>query len=333
MPRQPKLRKKKVGMSIYWFTKAGGDTYFGSVKEVKHRDARKLFADHLLKIQTQETACKSQGLSAGELMEVFLDWVQKHRDEQNYRTRSIYCSRFGSFRVGNRKVRVADLPADKVRGEDLEAWLEHLKEEGLESQTRLHAETSVRYCWNWDTKHPSPTPYLPPTFRPFSAVERTNVPLQPLTEDDLLTDREIQTIFTAAALDPDHRRHGLKKTLAKKGLDQLRRTEGRVGCFADLLRCYYATGARTDELASCRVEDVLFRTRQVVLGKHKRSSTEKHSYVAGAGPHAAITAPAAGARPEHRSRGTGDAAAESNHLHAEQRVGGSDVLSVDRSRK
>ena len=34
MPRQPKLRKKKVGKSVYWFTKAGGDTSFGNVEDV-----------------------------------------------------------------------------------------------------------------------------------------------------------------------------------------------------------------------------------------------------------------------------------------------------------
>jgi hypothetical protein len=41
MARQPKLRKKKVGKSIYWFTKAGGDTYFGNIEDVTHLDARK----------------------------------------------------------------------------------------------------------------------------------------------------------------------------------------------------------------------------------------------------------------------------------------------------
>jgi integrase len=280
MPRQPKLRKKKVGRSIYWFTKAGGDTYLGNVEEVSHLDARKLFADHLLRLHTSETSSKRQGLSAGELMDLFLDWVQKHRDETTYSTRSTYCSRFGSFRVGSRKARIVELPADKVRGEDLEAWLASLKEEGLGAQTRLHAETSVRHCWNWATKHPSPTPHIPPTFRPFSAVERTHVPLKPLTENDLLTDHEYQAIMSAAELDSDQfRRHGLTKTAARKGIDQLRRIDGKVGCFADLLRCYYATGARTDELASCLVEDVLFQTKQVILGKHKRSRTQKRTTV------------------------------------------------------
>jgi hypothetical protein len=258
VPRQPKLRKKKVGRSIYWFTKAGGDTYFGKVEEVPHEDARKLFADHLHKLRDEETASKRQALTAGELMDLFLGWVQKHRDEQNYATRRTSCSRFGALRVGGRKVRDPDLPATQVRGVDLEAFLAHLEDEGLSAQTRLHAETSVRACWNWATKHPSPTPYLPPTFRPFSAVERTHVPLDPLTEDDLATDHEVQTLFRAAALAPNQfRRHGLAKTVARTGLDGLRRTDGQVGCFADLLRCYYNTGARTDELASCLVEDVL----------------------------------------------------------------------------
>jgi integrase len=42
-----------------------------------------------------------------------------------------------------------------------------------------------------------------------------------------------------------------------------------------MLRCYHATGARTDELAQCRLADLLDRTSQVVLGNHKRSKTQK----------------------------------------------------------
>jgi integrase len=43
-----------------------------------------------------------------------------------------------------------------------------------------------------------------------------------------------------------------------------------------MLKCYYHTGARTDELASCEVADFLPRTSQVILGKHKRSRTQRH---------------------------------------------------------
>jgi hypothetical protein len=66
--RQPKLRKKHLGKSTYWFTKAGGDTHLGNVEEVTHRDARKLFAAHLLKLRTEESSCKRKRLSAGELI-------------------------------------------------------------------------------------------------------------------------------------------------------------------------------------------------------------------------------------------------------------------------
>lgn len=272
MPRQPQLRKKTVGGSVYWFTKAGGETYFGRVDEVSHKNAKKLFADHLVKVRTDEGDRKRGGLTAGELMDTYLDWFEKRRD--SYSTRKSYLTRFGKFVVAGRQTKLADIAADKVRGSDLEAWLTHLEKDDLGAQTRLHAETAVRACWNWATKHPSPTPYLPPAFRPFSAVERTHVPLEPLLEADLMTDAEIKALLKAAEYDPDQfRRHGLKKTVEKRGVDGLRRIEGSDGNVADLLKCYYATGARTAELLNCRVSDLLPVTKQLVLGRHKRERT------------------------------------------------------------
>ena len=47
MARQPKPRKKEVGKSVYWFTKAGGETYFGNVEEVPHTEAQRLLRQHL----------------------------------------------------------------------------------------------------------------------------------------------------------------------------------------------------------------------------------------------------------------------------------------------
>lgn len=49
--------------------------------------------------------------------------------------------------------------------------------------------------------------------------------------------------------------------------------------FAFLLRCYYHTGARTHELARVTVGDVLNRTRQIVLGNHKTSKTQREQRV------------------------------------------------------
>lgn len=97
-------------------------------------------------------------------------------------------------------------------------------------------------------------------------MERTHVPLKSLTENDLITEEEITAIFRAAQLDLDrYHRFGPRKA----------REKNPYSGFGDMLRCYYHTGARTDELASCEVGDVLFRTHQVVLGKHKRSRTQR----------------------------------------------------------
>jgi integrase len=266
MPRQPKLRKKKVGKSVYWFTKAGGDTYFGNVCDVPYADARRQFNQHVASVIDAQKNSKGQGLTAGELMDLFLDWIEKHRSERTYATRKSHCNRFGKFRV--RGIKVGELPAAKVRGSDLEAWLEHLEVEGHSAQTRRHVQTSIKHCWNWATRHPSPTPYLSPTFRPFSSVERVFVPPKTLTEADLITDEEIKSLFAAAEIDLDSfHRFGPKTPRAPES--------NPYRSFGDMLRCYYWTGARTDELAQCRVVDVLLRTSQVILGKHKRSRTQR----------------------------------------------------------
>ena len=172
-------------------------------------------------------------------------------------------------------MRIADLPANKVRGQDLEAWLDHLGDVmKLGPQTRRHAETSIKHCWNWATKYPSPTPYLSPIYRPFSSVERTPVPLKALSENDLITPKEIEAIFAAAKLDLDQfRRFGLEKTVGLKGPEICRQSDV-YSDFCEMLQCYYHTGARTDELVACEVGDVLLRTRQVILGKHKRCRTQ-----------------------------------------------------------
>jgi hypothetical protein len=113
MPRQPQLRKKAVGDSVYWFTKAGGETYLGRVDEASHRDAKKLFADHLVKVRTGAGDRKRDGLTAGELMDTYLDWFEKRRDPTNYSTRKSYLTRFGKFVVAGRQTKLADLHASR----------------------------------------------------------------------------------------------------------------------------------------------------------------------------------------------------------------------------
>ena len=203
MPRHPKLRKKKIGQSVYWFTKTGGDTYFGNIKEVAFKEAKRLFSQHVESVLDAQQDRKSQEMSLGDLMDLFLDWIEKHRSDRTYGTRKSHCNRFGKFKVKGAKL--GDLPARKIRASDLEAWLEHLESEGHSAQTRRHAQTSIKHCWNWSTKHcpaGSNSPYLPPTVRPFASVERVFVSPKTLTENDLITDEEIRR-FAGAEIDLD----------------------------------------------------------------------------------------------------------------------------------
>lgn len=269
MPRHSKLRKKKIGKSVYWFTKAGGDTYFGNVKEVPFTDAKKLFNQHLESVLDSQQDRKSRELSADDLMDLFLEWIKTHRSDRTYSTRKTHCDRFGNFKI--KETKIGERPARKVRASDLEAWLAHLCKEGHAAQTRRHAQTSIKHCWNWATKHcpdGSNTPYLSPTFRPFASVERVYIPPKALTENDLITDDEIKALFAAAEIDLDtFHRFGPKNPRPIN--------ENPYRSFADILRCYHATGARTHELAQCQVADVLFGTKQVILGKHKRSKSQR----------------------------------------------------------
>ncbi len=139
-PRHSKLRKKKIGKSVSWFTKAGGDTYFGNVKEVAFRDAKKLFNQHLESVLDAQQDRKSRELTAGDLMDLFLDWIEKPRSDRTYSTRKTHCNRFGKLKVKGEKI--GDRPACKVRASDMEAWLAALEAQGHAPQTRRHAQTS-----------------------------------------------------------------------------------------------------------------------------------------------------------------------------------------------
>src|SRR5579862_6688642 len=116
MPRPSKLRKKKIGKSVHWFTKAGGDTYFGNVKEVPFTDAKKLFSQHLESVLDSQQDRKSRELSAGDLMDLFLEWIETHRSDRTYGTRKTHCNRFGKHKV--KGVKIGDRAARKVRASD-----------------------------------------------------------------------------------------------------------------------------------------------------------------------------------------------------------------------
>jgi hypothetical protein len=75
------LRNKKRGGNTSWFTEV---TYLGNIDEVPYDDARQAFAKHLGTLGEEAKDRKRAVLSAGELMDLYLDWVQKNRSVSNY---------------------------------------------------------------------------------------------------------------------------------------------------------------------------------------------------------------------------------------------------------
>jgi hypothetical protein len=95
--RQPKLRKKKIGPTTYWFTKAGGETYFGNVQDVSYDDARRAIREHMNNLNEPARCRKGKGPTAGELMDLYLDWLEKNRSTANFKNRRTHLNRFGGF--------------------------------------------------------------------------------------------------------------------------------------------------------------------------------------------------------------------------------------------
>ena len=120
--REPKLRKKKVGRHVYWYTQANGEAYFGKVGEVPYETAREHFRKHLGRKQAPDPV---DALTVGRLFEGFLAWLKANRSDAQYRRRRRDCSRFARFVYGGR--RLADIAALEVTGPMLEAWRENLK--------------------------------------------------------------------------------------------------------------------------------------------------------------------------------------------------------------
>jgi site-specific recombinase XerD len=269
MPRTPKLTKKNG----YWCTKAGSPNgvYFGKVSEVPYSEAKTKFAEYLSSLGKPEGEAIRSVFTALELCDRFVDWLKEHRGDRTCDERNRHLSRFCNFQVGSQLI--ADLPADKVQASDLIAFKKHIAEKyELDQFTVDKHATSIKHAWNWATKHPSPVPHLPVTFRPFASVEKYKRPDEPLVEEDLLKPKQVQALFDWADVDLTPVRR--KGKYRERSLEERRATHRFTG-FLHLLKCYYHTGARTSELAEVRVRDFLRQTRQLVLGRHKRSRTMK----------------------------------------------------------
>jgi integrase len=132
---------------------------------------------------------------------------------------------------------------------------------------------ALKACWNWAAVEVADggAGLLPPDHYPLAKLSRGFVAPKDLTEADLPTDVEIETLLRWAAVEPT-------QVFVEGGKwrqrlpDEFYTHDSRV--FADLLTVYHATGARTSELCDAVVRDFMPRTGQLCLGKHKRVRTQ-----------------------------------------------------------
>src|SRR4051794_27692535 len=114
MARHPQLGKKTINGNTYYYTQAGGSpVYFGNVEDTPLSEAKDAFARHLVSLGEEVKDRKRGTLTAGELMDLFLEWF-KDQSEANYKNRVTHLSSFGRFCPRGGKVHLRDLPAHRI---------------------------------------------------------------------------------------------------------------------------------------------------------------------------------------------------------------------------
>jgi len=275
MPRQPKLGQKNG----QWYTKTGNPNgvYFGPVANVTFQQAKASFAEYLKSLNGQRAATHNDTLTVWALCEFFLEWVEKCRSPRTYDERRRHLKLFCKHRIGTQQL--AALPAASITAADLQSFLDSLQQVTKDEEERGEFTidkyaTSIKAAFNWGVKHPSPVSYLPSGFRPFSSIEKFKRPLDPLLEGDLPTQPEIAALLQFADADLKPVQEG-RRFRIRRPEEYRQEFENPYRGFQTMLKCYLHTGARTSELAKCRVRDFVRASRLIVLGKHKRAATMK----------------------------------------------------------
>jgi integrase len=292
MPRQAKLRQHKG----QWCTNAGSrhGVYFGSVTDVPYPEAKRLFHEYLASLRPMSQQHQLPACAVATVCDDHLDWVKRHRSDALYRQRKCLLNQWCNHRVGELAGRrlpghgeqVGRLRAHAITRQHVEEYLEYrghtlCKQTGkpLGDKARRAIVIAVKACWNWaaNTIEDGGGGLLSEDHRPLKKLPRGFVQLKDLTEDDLPTDQEIETLLRWATVDLSRIRAGTGRWRRRKPDEYFGNPDWRV--FGDMLRVYHETGARTSELCDARVRDFMPRTGQICLGKHKRSRTQRKSAV------------------------------------------------------
>lgn len=286
MPRAAKLGRHKG----YWYTKAGSraGVYFGRIGEVPFSEANKKFRKYLNSLSVQRHSAALPELSVAEICDLHLRWVHDERSPALLRQRASilnhWCNHVVDCHGGQRLVghgkTIGRLRATVITRAHVEQYLQHRcttpsQHTGrpLGDKGRRAIVIALKACWNWAacSVADSGAGLLPADHFPLAKLARGCVAPKDLTEADLPTDNEIETLFRWAAVEPT-------QVLDDDGKWRQRNPDESCthdsAVFADMLRVYHSTGARTGELCNAVVRDFMNRTKQLSLGKHKRVRTQ-----------------------------------------------------------
>jgi hypothetical protein len=270
MPRAAKLCRHKG----YWYTKAGSrnGTYFGRCDEVTHEQARTLFRQYLASLTTQRQTRICPRLSVIRICASHLRWVRRQRSNALFRQRRSLLRKFCHHLVGSGGVTqlagqgaaLGYLRASLLTRGHVEDYLQFRTSETTSSdpiadKTRRAIVIALKACWNWvaTAVDDGGGGLLPDEHRPLAKLSRGHVAPKDLTEADLPTDGEIEILFRWALVDVSRIRDANGRWRERR-LDEYVTNPGWQ-VFADLLRAYHATGARTSELCSALVRDFMPR--------------------------------------------------------------------------
>ncbi|TWU00500.1 Phage integrase family protein [Botrimarina colliarenosi] len=290
MPRKPTLRRS----GDYWYTQAGSrdGVYFGRVSDVPYQVARARFGEYLAQLKaTPLPTTDLPDRCVAEVCSRHLEWVLKNRSASLFHQRKSLLNGFCNFRIGEHNsarlpgagLLVGELRAVKIVRAHVEAYLEHCRTTPSKKTGKPFGDKALRHIvvalkatWNWaaDSTEDGGGELLPPDHRPLRKLPRGYVQPKDLSEIDLPTDTEIASLRRWCRVEPvllPDDAEGWNDEFA----DSYASPDSLV--FADLMRAYHATGARTSELCLALVSDFMPRTRQVCLGKHKRVRTQHNS--------------------------------------------------------
>jgi integrase len=216
-------------------------------------------------------APKPKGVTVRILVDRHLEWAKANRSLALHSQRKSLLAGFCSYVVTDHLAGA---------GECIESLLAPVVdrphvEQYLASRTteRRPLVIAVKATWNWAAANG----LLPHSHRPFADLPRGGAAVRDLSEADLPTPKEVESIFRWAAVETSKVRAGTGRWRKRQPDEYFDSPEAKT--FADMLRVYHATGARTGELCDAVVRDFMPSTKQLCLGKHKRTTTQRNPTV------------------------------------------------------